>query len=82
VGDMRITFPRVPDHEPAYAVVQRDDGVVYRLYGGMGGRGLPHDIRHLVVEKTLGISDGIWGDIASGMVLRSMRYVSGRRRPH
>jgi hypothetical protein len=79
---MRITFPRVPDHEPAYAVVQRDDGVVYRLYGGIGGRGLPHDIRHLVVEKTLGISDGIWGDIASGMVLRSMRYVSGRRRPH
>jgi hypothetical protein len=77
---MRITFPRVPDHEPAYAVVQRDDGVVYRLYGGLGGRGLPHDIRHLVVEKTLGLSDGIWGGIASGMVLRSMRHVSGQQR--
>jgi hypothetical protein len=65
---MRITFPRLPDHEPAYAVVERDDGVVYRLYGGRAGRELPHDIRHLVVEQTLGISDGIWGGIASGVV--------------
>jgi hypothetical protein len=79
---MRVRFPRLPDHEPAYAVVERDDGVVYRLYSGRGGRRLPHDIRHLVVEKTLGISDGIWGGIASGMVFSSMRPMSGRRRPH
>jgi len=78
---MRVTFTRLQDHEPAYAVVERDDGAVYRLYGGRGGRGLPHDIRHLVVEKTLGIPDGIWAGIASGLVFSSMRHVSGRR-PH
>jgi hypothetical protein len=63
---MRVTFPRLPDHEPAYAVVERDDGVVYRLYSGRAGRELPHDIRHLIVERTLGIANGIWDGIASG----------------
>jgi hypothetical protein len=79
---MRVTFPRLPDHEHAYAVVERDDGVVYRLYSGRAGRELPHDIRHLVAERTLKITDGIWDGIASGMVFSSMRHVSGRRRPH
>jgi hypothetical protein len=64
---MRVTFPRLPDHEPAYAVVERDDGVVYRLYGGRAGPALPHDIRHLVTERALGIGDGIWAGIAAGV---------------
>jgi hypothetical protein len=78
---MRVTFPRLPDHEKAYAVIERDDGVVYRLYGGLAGTTLPHDVRHLVVERTLGIRDGLWGEIASGAVFLSMRHVSGRRPP-
>jgi hypothetical protein len=64
---MRVTFPRLPDHEPAYALVERDDGVVYRLYGGRAGRALPHDVRHLVTERALGIGDGIWAGIAAGL---------------
>jgi hypothetical protein len=79
---MRITFPRLPDYEKAYAVIERDDGVVYRLYGGLAGSSLPHDVRHLVVEQSLGISDGLWGRIAAGAVFLSMRHVSGRRPPH
>jgi hypothetical protein len=79
---MRVTFPRLPDHEKAYAVIERDDGVVYRLYGGLAGRRLPHDVRHLVVERTLGMRDGLWGEIESGAVFVSMRHVSGRRPPH
>jgi hypothetical protein len=79
---MRITFPRLPDYEKAYAVIERDDGVVYRLYGGVAGSSLPHDVRHLVVERSLGISDGLWGRIAGGAVFLSMRHVSGRRPPH
>ena len=63
---MRVTFPRLPDHERAYALVERDDGVVYRLYGGAAGPRLPHDIMHLVVERELRISDGIWAGIAAG----------------
>jgi hypothetical protein len=89
---MRVTFPRLPDDERAYALVERDDGAVYRLYGGPAGRPLPHDIRHLVVERELHIRDGIWGAIAAGlvvdgmvfdgMVVESMRHVSARRPPH
>ena len=65
---MRVIFPRLPDHERAYALVERDDGVVYRLYGGTAGPRLPHDIMHLVVERELRISDGIWAGIAAGTV--------------
>jgi hypothetical protein len=79
---MRVTFPRLPDHERAYALVERDDGAVYRLYGGPAGRPLPCDIRHLVVERELHIPDGIWGGIAAGLVFDSMQHVSGRPPPH
>jgi hypothetical protein len=79
---MRVTFPRLPDHRRGYALVERDDGVVYRLDGGMAGPRLPHDVRHLVVERELHITDGIWGAIAAGVVFRSMHHVSGRRPPH
>ncbi|HEY3650081.1 MAG TPA: hypothetical protein VGL33_19105 [Streptosporangiaceae bacterium] len=61
-----MTFPRLPDHERAWALVERDDGVVYRLYSGTAGPRLPHDIMHLVVERELRISDGIWAGIAAG----------------
>ena len=81
-GDMRVTFPRLPDHERAWALVERDDGVVYRLYGGPAGPRLPHDIMHLVVERELRIKDGIWAGIAAGVIFDSMTYVSGRRPPH
>lgn len=70
---MRVTFPRLPDHEPAYAVVQRDDGVVYRLYGGRASSQLPRDIRHLVVERSLGIRDGVWGAVAGQIRVRGIR---------
>ena len=79
---MRVTFPRLRDHEIAYAMVERDDGVVYRLQGSRAGTALPHDIRHLVVERELGVTDGIWGGIAAGAVFASMRHVRGRRPPH
>jgi hypothetical protein len=79
---MHVTFPRLPDHERAYALVERDDGAVYRLYGGQAGPRLPHDIMHFVVERELRIPDGIWGGIASGIVFDSMQHVSGRRPPH
>ncbi len=82
VGDMRVTFPRLPDHERAYALVERDDGAVYRLYGGQAGPRLPHDVMHLVVERELRIRDGIWGGISAGIIFDTMQHVSGRRPPH
>jgi hypothetical protein len=80
---MRVTFPRLADHQRGYAVVERDDGVVYRLDGFTTmGPALPHDIRHLIVERELRVSDGIWGTIAAGTVYTSMRHLRGRRPPH
>ena len=79
---MRVTFPRLADHQRGYAVVERDDGVVYHLHGYINGPDLPHDIRHLIVERELRISDGIWGSIAAGTVYTSMEHVRGRRPPH
>ena len=77
---MRVTFPRLPDHERAWALVERDDGVVYRLYGGTAGPRLPHDIMHLVVERELRISDGIWAGIAAGVARASRRRPTSRCR--
>jgi len=80
---MRITFRRFPDHASAYSVIERGDGVVYRMQEfTRAGTELPHDLRHLVVERELGIADGIWGGIAAGMVYTSMEHVQGRRPPH
>jgi ribosomal-protein-serine acetyltransferase len=70
---MRVTFPRLPDHQRAYSLVEWDDGVVYRLYGGTSGPRLPNDIVHLVVERELRIPDGIWGGIAAGVVFTGLR---------
>jgi hypothetical protein len=80
---VRVTFPRFPDHSSTYSVIERDDGVVYRMteFTRAGSR-LPHDLRHFVVEHELGIADGIWGGIAAGMVYESMVHVRGRRPPH
>jgi hypothetical protein len=78
---MRVTFPRLADNERGYSVIERDDGVVYRMAGSAGGTELPHDIRHLIVERELRISDGIWGSIAAGTVYQSMHYVRGRQHP-
>jgi formylmethanofuran:tetrahydromethanopterin formyltransferase len=69
---MRVTFRRFPGHSSAYSVVERDDGVVYRMKEfTRAGTRLPHDLRHFVVERELGIADGIWGGIAAGMVYTS-----------
>ena len=79
---MRITFRRFPGHTTAYSVIERDDGVVYRMQGSAPGAKLPHDLRHLVVERELGIADGLWGGIAAGIVYMSMEHMRGRRPPH
>jgi hypothetical protein len=80
---MRVTFPRLADHQRGYAVVERDDGVVYRMdsFTVMGPE-LPHDVRHLIVERELRVGDGIFGAIAAGTVWTSMHHLRGRRPPH
>jgi hypothetical protein len=80
---MRITFRRFPRGVDSYSEIERDDGAVFRMaeFTRGGGR-LPHDLRHLVVELELGVTDGIWGTIADGGMYTSMRFVGGHRLPH
>ena len=70
------------DRRPVETRVERDDGVVFAMRGAGGGRDLPHDLVHALVETELGVADGIWGCIADGVVWKSMRHVSGRQPPH
>src|SRR3954453_1393819 len=77
-----MTFERTADRRPVETLVERDDGVVFRMRGAGGGVDLPHDLVHALVERQLGVRDGIWGCVADGVVWRSMRHVSGRQPPH
>jgi hypothetical protein len=79
---MRITFRRFPGQAVAYSVIERDDGVVYHMRElTRSGNALPHDLRHLVVERELGIADGVWGGIAAGAVYQGMEHVRGHQPP-
>jgi hypothetical protein len=80
---MRITFRRFPSGVDSYSEIERDDGAVFRMAEfTRGGARLPHDLRHLVVELELGVTDGIWGTIADGGIYTSMRFAGGHRLPH
>jgi hypothetical protein len=79
---VRVTFPRFADHQRGWALVERDDGVCYRMDGGPVTAALPHDLVHFTVERELGMPDGIWGAAAAGVVFNSMSHHSGRRPPH
>ena len=81
-GGVRITFERMVDRRPVETLVEREDGVVFRMRGAGGGAGLPHDLVHALVEQSLRVTDGIWGCVADGVVWGSMRHVSGRQPPH
>jgi hypothetical protein len=77
-----MTFERMADRRPVETLVERDDGVVFRIRGAGGGSDLPHDLVHALVEQSLRVADGIWGCVADGVVWNSMRHVSGRQPPH
>jgi hypothetical protein len=79
---VRVTFPRLPDGARSYSVVERPDGVRYRVSDGTATSRLPHDLGHLVVERETGDHEGFWGAVAAGVVFASMEHLDGRRPPH
>jgi hypothetical protein len=79
---MRVRFPRLADGERSFSVVERADGVRYRVHEGVAGSGLPHDAVHLVVDREMEQDGGFWGAIAAGAVFSSMEHLDGRRPPH
>ena len=62
--------------------MHRDDGVVLEVQSFDRPVRLPHDIAHFVVESELSLKHGLWGLLASGVMLPNARVVSGRLRPH
>jgi hypothetical protein len=79
---MWVTFNRPPDHRRSPIMIERDDGVVYRMSAGPITAKIPHDLVHYTVEDSARLADGIWGAIAGGVVFKSMTHESGRRPPH
>lgn len=79
---MKVRFPRLPDGRRSYCVVERSDGVRYRVHEGVAGPQLPHDLVHLVVEVETREDGGFWGAVAAGAVFASMEHLDGRRPPH
>jgi hypothetical protein len=79
---MRVTFPRLADGKRSYSVVERSDGVRYRVHLGVAGPRLPHDAAHFVIDREMGEDGGFWGAVAAGAVFSSMEHIDGRRPPH
>ena len=79
---MKVRFPRLTDGSRAYCVVERSDGVRYRVREGICGPKIPHDLLHFIVERETGEDGGFWGAVAAGAVFTSMEHVDGRRPPH
>ena len=77
---MKLSVTRL-DQGKYETVVTRDDGVSYRLKGVAHKFAIPHDLAHFLVEKTLGLHLGFWGNIADGAIFKSMDYIGGRRKP-
>ena len=77
---MEITFTKTAGRK--YEVlVHRDDNVVLEVKSFDRPVRLPHDIAHFVVESELSLKHGLWGLLASGVMLPNARLVSGRLRP-
>ncbi|WP_433825231.1 hypothetical protein ACQP2E_24230 [Actinoplanes sp. CA-015351] len=62
------------------ATVHRGDGVVLQLPGYDRKHRVPHDLAHFATERTLGLSDGVFGAIAAGGVFSNMKLISGKPR--
>lgn len=78
---MEITFTR--SGERSYSSVAiRDDKVKVWVPGYDRAEWLPHDLRHYVIEHTLGLQFGFWGRVAAGAVFPGMKVLEGRQPPH
>ena len=74
-----ITFTRV-DERFVETTVRREDGAVLATRSPGGTDRLPHDLIHYVVESELGLDDGLWGRIASGVTYTNFRVLEQPKR--
>lgn len=76
---MRIEITR-GDRGETVSTMTRPDGVTVRLRGYDRAHAVPHDLSHLATERALGLTAGVWGLVAGGVVFGSVDVVDGRPR--
>jgi hypothetical protein len=86
MGSLEVTFEKSSSRRYR-SLLRRPDGVEVAFDGGAynrvgGGARLPHDLAHLVVERELGLAQGVWGVIAAGGLFAHVTVVAGRQAPH
>jgi hypothetical protein len=78
---MDIVFTRSTDRADQTLVTRRDGvRLLVPVYGQL--EPIPHDLAHYLVESELGLQDGFWASVATGVIFSGMRIVGGRQRPH
>lgn len=76
---MHLTFVPDPRGE-CRTLIRRADGAEFELASYSRKHVVPHDLVHAVLERELGIPDGIYGCIAAGAVFSSMTQTGGKKR--
>lgn len=65
---MRVRFTKKDDGRHRLTVVRVDGSVSQgQVIPGLGRNAIPHDLLHALVEKTLGLSRGVYGMVNSGL---------------
>jgi hypothetical protein len=78
---MKIAFTRLGE-KGVRVTIERDDGAVLETSSPRAVDRLPHDLMHYVVERELGLNDGLWGRIASGTIYGNFHVRQpGAKRP-
>jgi hypothetical protein len=78
--DMHLTFEHDPRGGECLTRIRRADGAEFTLASYSRKHRVPHDLAHAVIERELGMPDGIFGCIAAGAVFSSMRQTAGKKR--
>jgi hypothetical protein len=74
-----VAFSKRPDGG-SLALIDREDGVRLRLRSYDRTGEVPHDAVHLIGERALGLTRGLWGSLQAGALFDSVEVVSGRLR--
>ncbi|MDF2976868.1 MAG: hypothetical protein K0S40_1596 [Actinomycetospora sp.] len=76
---MHVAFSKRPDGG-SLADIDRGDGLRLRLRSYDRTGVVPHDAVHLVGERALGLTGGLWGSIRAGALFDSVEITDGRPR--
>jgi len=76
---VHVAFSKRPDGG-SLADIDRGDGVRLRLRSFDRTGAVPHDAVHLIGERALGMTRGLWGSIRAGALFASVEIVGGRPR--